>query len=119
VRTRFQPQTSLNQLEDVLQEEWYKIPLQTVQNLYEIISRSVAALKAKVVQHHINKEMCTVSVVFPLFCSTPVLSILVSQEYISLYIHSPVSVHGIVLNQLSRGTTLPLPVLKVTILTLN
>jgi hypothetical protein len=25
-----------------------------------------------VVQHHVNKEMCTVSVVFPLFCSTPV-----------------------------------------------
>jgi hypothetical protein len=24
------------------------------------------------VQQHINKEMCTVSVVFPLFCSSPV-----------------------------------------------
>jgi hypothetical protein len=29
------------------------------------------------VQHHINKEMCTVSVVFPLFCPTPVYCILV------------------------------------------
>jgi hypothetical protein len=34
VRNRFPPPTSLKQLEDVLQEEWYKIPLQTVQNLY-------------------------------------------------------------------------------------
>jgi hypothetical protein len=25
-----------------------------------------------VVQHHINKEMCVVSVVFPLICPTPV-----------------------------------------------
>jgi hypothetical protein len=27
VRNRFPPPTSLNQLEDVLQEKWYKIPL--------------------------------------------------------------------------------------------
>jgi hypothetical protein len=33
VRNRFPPPTSPKQLEDVLQEEWYKIPLQTVQNL--------------------------------------------------------------------------------------
>jgi hypothetical protein len=34
------------QLEDVLQEEWHKIPLQIVQNLYERIpGRTVAALK--------------------------------------------------------------------------
>jgi hypothetical protein len=34
----------------------------------------VALLKANVLQHHItrNIDMCTVSVVFPLFCSTPV-----------------------------------------------
>jgi hypothetical protein len=39
---------SLKQLEGVLQEEWYKIPLETVQNLYEIIPRRIAAvLKAK------------------------------------------------------------------------
>jgi hypothetical protein len=30
VRNRFSPSTSLKQHEDVLQEEWYKIPLQTV-----------------------------------------------------------------------------------------
>jgi hypothetical protein len=48
VRNRFTPPTSLKQLEDVLQEEWYKIPLETVQNLYESIPRRTAAvLKAK------------------------------------------------------------------------
>jgi hypothetical protein len=47
VRNRFPPPTSLKQLEDV-QEEWYTIPLQTVQNLYESITRrSAAVLKAK------------------------------------------------------------------------
>jgi hypothetical protein len=73
VRNIFPPPTSLKQLEDVLQEEWYKIPLETVQNLYEFISgRTAYVMKAKVVHHHINKEMYTVSVVFPLFCSNPV-----------------------------------------------
>jgi hypothetical protein len=47
-RSRFPPPTSLEQLEDVLQEELYKIPLETVQNLYESIPRRTAAvLKAK------------------------------------------------------------------------
>jgi hypothetical protein len=32
------------QLEDVLQEEWYKIPLELVQNLYESIQRGTAAV---------------------------------------------------------------------------
>jgi hypothetical protein len=49
VRNRFPPPTSLKKLEDVLQEEWYKIPQETVQNLYESIQRRIAAvLKAKV-----------------------------------------------------------------------
>jgi hypothetical protein len=39
--------TALKQLEDVLEEEWYKIPLGTVQNLYESIPRIAAVLKAK------------------------------------------------------------------------
>jgi hypothetical protein len=34
-------------LEDVLQEEWYKISLETVQNLYESIPRTAAVLKAE------------------------------------------------------------------------
>jgi hypothetical protein len=47
VRNRFPPPTSLKQLEDVLQEEWYKIPLETVQNSYELIpGRAVVVLKA-------------------------------------------------------------------------
>jgi hypothetical protein len=33
VRNRFPPPTSLNQLEDIHEEEWYKILLGTVQNL--------------------------------------------------------------------------------------
>jgi hypothetical protein len=48
VRNRFLPPTSLKQLEDVLQEEWHKIPLEIVQNLYKPIPKSIAvALKAK------------------------------------------------------------------------
>jgi hypothetical protein len=44
VRNRFPLPTSLKQLEDVLQEEWYKIPLETVQNLYESIPKSTMVL---------------------------------------------------------------------------
>jgi hypothetical protein len=48
VRNRFPPPESLKQLQDVLQEELYKIPLEAVQNLYESIPRRIAAvLKAK------------------------------------------------------------------------
>jgi hypothetical protein len=48
MRNRFPPSTSLKQFEDVLKGEWHKIPLETVQNLYESIPRSIAAaLKAK------------------------------------------------------------------------
>jgi hypothetical protein len=43
VRNRFPHTTSLKQV-DVLQEEWYKIPLGTVQNLYKSIPRSIAAV---------------------------------------------------------------------------
>jgi hypothetical protein len=49
VGNRFPSPTSLKQLEDVVQEELYYIPLETVQNLYESIPRRIAALlKAKV-----------------------------------------------------------------------
>jgi hypothetical protein len=47
VRNRFPPPKSLNQLEDVLQEEWCKIPLETVQSLYESIPRTAAVKKEK------------------------------------------------------------------------
>jgi hypothetical protein len=43
-RNRFPPPSSLKKLEDVLQEEWYKIPLVTVQNLYESIPRTTTAV---------------------------------------------------------------------------
>jgi hypothetical protein len=48
VRERFPSLISLKQLEDVLQEEWYKIPLETVQNLYKSIpGKTAAVLKTK------------------------------------------------------------------------
>jgi hypothetical protein len=48
VRNRIPPPTSLKQLDDVLQEEWYKILLETVQNLYDSIPRrNAAVLKAE------------------------------------------------------------------------
>jgi hypothetical protein len=48
VRSRFPPPKSLKQLEEVFQQEWYKIPLEPVENLYESIPRRIAAvLKAK------------------------------------------------------------------------
>jgi hypothetical protein len=47
VRSRFPHPTSLKQFEDVLQEEWYKIPLHTVRNLDESIPRTAVVLKAK------------------------------------------------------------------------
>jgi hypothetical protein len=66
-----------------------KIPLQTVQNLYKSIpKRTVSILRAKVVQHHINKEMCTISAVFPLFCPNPCIWI-----FIILFINSAIHNH--------------------------
>jgi hypothetical protein len=44
VRSRFPPLSSLKQLEDVLYELWYSIPLETIQNLHECIPRSVSAV---------------------------------------------------------------------------
>jgi hypothetical protein len=47
LRNRFPLLISLKRLEDVLPEEWYKIPLETVQNLYKPIPRTADELKAK------------------------------------------------------------------------
>jgi hypothetical protein len=44
VKYRFPPPTSLKQPEDVLQENWYKIPLETVQNLNESIPIEIEAV---------------------------------------------------------------------------
>jgi hypothetical protein len=47
-RNKVPPPTSLYEFEDVLQEELYKIPLQTIKSLYVSIPRRFAAvLKAK------------------------------------------------------------------------
>jgi hypothetical protein len=48
VRNRLPPPTSLKQLKEILQEQWYNIPLEIVQNLYKSIPRRTAVvLKAK------------------------------------------------------------------------
>jgi hypothetical protein len=48
VRNRIPPPISLKQLGDVLQEEWYKIPLEAVRGLCEPTPRRiVAVLKVK------------------------------------------------------------------------
>jgi hypothetical protein len=48
MRNRFPPPISLKKREDVLQEERCKILLETVQNLYDFISRRTkAVMKAK------------------------------------------------------------------------
>jgi hypothetical protein len=44
VRNRLPSPTPLKQLEDLLQEEWYKILPETVQNLHESIPRRTAAI---------------------------------------------------------------------------
>jgi hypothetical protein len=48
VRNKFHSPASVKELADLLQEEWYKIPLETVQNLCESVPRrTVAVLKAE------------------------------------------------------------------------
>ena len=44
MRSRFPPPSSFNQLEDVLHEERYNIPLQTIQNIYESIPGRIQAV---------------------------------------------------------------------------
>jgi hypothetical protein len=75
VRNRFPPPTSLQQLEDVLQEEWYKIPLETVQNLSESIPRRiVAVLKAKCGPSSYLRNVysiCSVFIISSNSCNSP------------------------------------------------
>jgi hypothetical protein len=44
LKNSYPPPTSLKELEDVLQDEWYKIPVESVHNLYESIPRRTAAV---------------------------------------------------------------------------
>jgi hypothetical protein len=44
VKNIFPSPASLKQLEDVPQEEWYKIPLEIIQNMYECIPRMIVVL---------------------------------------------------------------------------
>jgi hypothetical protein len=41
--------------------------------------------RQKVVQHHINKEMCTVSAVFPLFCAAPVCIMFIGSWFLTVF----------------------------------
>jgi hypothetical protein len=70
-RNRFPPPTSVKQL-DVLQEEWYEVPLERVQNLYQSIPRRTAPVMKAEGGSTPCQEMCTVSIVFPLVCPAPV-----------------------------------------------
>jgi hypothetical protein len=47
VKNKFPYPTSLKQPEDVLQEEWDKIKLETVQNMYEAIPIRTAGVEDK------------------------------------------------------------------------
>jgi hypothetical protein len=77
------PQTSQKQVEDV-QKEWYKIPLEIVQNLYESITRGTAAvLRPEVVLSHINKDMCSVSIIL----LNPCIFLTPHKYYQFLYTH--------------------------------
>jgi len=58
VRSRFPPPSSLKQLEDVLHEEWYSSPLETVQNIHDLFQEGYKLLQALVAELCINKEMC-------------------------------------------------------------
>lgn len=44
VRDRYPPPSSLPELASILQEEWYKIPLKTIQDLYLSIPRRLQAV---------------------------------------------------------------------------
>jgi hypothetical protein len=44
VRNIFPPPTSLKQLQDIPKEQWYKILVETVQNMYKSIPRRTAAV---------------------------------------------------------------------------
>jgi hypothetical protein len=68
VGSRFRP-SSLKQLE----EEWYSIPLETIQNLDKSIPRRIQdVLQSVVAQLHINKEICIFHGCFHYFCPSPV-----------------------------------------------
>jgi len=44
VRSRFPPESSLKQLEDVLHEQYYNIPLESIQTLYETTAKGIQAV---------------------------------------------------------------------------
>jgi hypothetical protein len=72
MRSRFPSPSSVMQPEDVLLEEWYSIPLETIRTLYESIPRRIqAVLKENGIRLHINKEMCVLHNCFHYFVYPP------------------------------------------------
>jgi hypothetical protein len=59
-------------MEDVLHEQWYNIPLETIQDFYESISRIQAVLQANVGPTPYELRNVYLSQLFPLFCPSPV-----------------------------------------------
>ena len=55
IRNRFLPPSSLKELEGVLTEEWTKIPLETIHNLYESMPRRIEAVISQKVAYTILK----------------------------------------------------------------
>jgi hypothetical protein len=73
---RFPYPKSLYQLEDALQQEWYKNAVRERSKFVQVHSKKVWSClywREKMAQYHISKEECPVSVEIPLFC--PVYSI--------------------------------------------
>jgi hypothetical protein len=81
VRSRIPPLTSLKQPDDVLLEEWYSIPLETIQSLfqegYKLYYRQI------VVKLSINGEICIFHNCFSYFVHS--LYVLVC-TYVCLYL---------------------------------
>jgi hypothetical protein len=70
MRNRFPPPSSLKQVEDI-QEKWYKFSYGLFKTCTSPFQEGLRQYwRQWLVQHHINKEICTVSVMFPLFCPT-------------------------------------------------
>jgi hypothetical protein len=58
VRSRF-PSSPVKQLDDVVHEDWYSIPLQTIEYLVSLFQEGCTYYRQMVARLCINKEMCT------------------------------------------------------------
>jgi hypothetical protein len=71
LRNRFPPSTLLKKLEDVLHQNCLKIRRRLFKTCTSPFQEGLQQYwRQQLVQHHTNKEIYTVSVVFPLYCRT-------------------------------------------------